>query len=482
MGSLEINERISFYEIPTIHSDDGSALRNVVVKTIDGALTRFYSKISRTAVLSAHFKDEKHADRARNSQKSHWLGVFTDGVTEAYAARALAIGEVHARIGLEPKWYIGGYSIVLDDLIHQIITPGMYRFLPWRRSLARKVALLVKVALLDIDLGVCGYFANSEEKVRSVVRDQLGVALAALAKGDLAARSAGLPDEYRKVEEDFNSALDALCSAMGEVKTGVNAISCGAGEIRSAAEDLARRTEQQAANLEETAAAIKSVTAEVQEAAKGVSEARTSMALASREAGAGTQVIGLAMGVMGDIESSSKLIGQIIGVIDGIAFQTNLLALNAGVEAARAGEAGKGFAVVASEVRSLAQRCAEAAKEVKELITTSANQVSAGVSSVREIDSAFSAIAKRILTLQGLIDGIGHSAMQQAAQLQQIDSSVGSIDLLTQQNAAMAEECSAAASALAGQAEAADSAMRRFNLISDQAGTYASAPTWRAAA
>ena len=215
---------------------------------------------------------------------------------------------------------------------------------------------------------------------RAMVSTSIGAGMAKLAAKDLTFRlTDDLPEAYRQLQADFNSAIEQLEQALQSVTTSTQAMNSGTSEISTASDDLSRRTEQQAASLEETAAALDEITATVKKAAEGATHAREVVAGTKDDAEKSGEVVRKAVEAMGGIEKSSQQISQIIGVIDEIAFQTNLLALNAGVEAARAGDAGRGFAVVASEVRALAQRSAEAAKEIKSLISASTTQVGQGV-------------------------------------------------------------------------------------------------------
>jgi methyl-accepting chemotaxis protein len=223
------------------------------------------------------------------------------------------------------------------------------------------------------------------------------------------------------------------------------------GEIASAADDLARRTEQQAASLEETAAALEEITATVKNTSEGATYAQKVVSQAKMDADKSGEIVQQAIIAMSGIEKSSQQIGQIIGVIDEIAFQTNLLALNAGVEAARAGDAGRGFAVVASEVRALAQRSAEAAKEIKGLISTSTTQVVQGVNLVGETGKALGRIVTEVNEINGIVFDISAQAQEHASGLQQINIAVNQMDQMTQQNAAMVEQTTAAAHALSQQ-------------------------------
>ncbi|HEX3984553.1 MAG TPA: methyl-accepting chemotaxis protein, partial [Acidisoma sp.] len=240
---------------------------------------------------------------------------------------------------------------------------------------------------------------------------------------------------------------------MQSVAANTAAVRSGAAEIGQATDDLSHRTEQQAASLEETAAALDEITATVRKTAASVDEARHLVEEARGGAERSGKVVRDAVAAMGGIENSSRQIGNIIGVIDEIAFQTNLLALNAGVEAARAGEAGRGFAVVATEVRALAQRSADAAKEIKTLISASGQQVALGVKLVGETGQALSMIVEQVMRLNGLVGEIAASAGEQATGLQQVNTAVNQMDQVTQQNAAMVEEATAATHGLTHEAE-----------------------------
>jgi methyl-accepting chemotaxis protein len=316
-----------------------------------------------------------------------------------------------------------------------------------------------------------------EQERLAVVRN-LADALSHLAQGDLAYRiETGFPPEYEQLRTDYNGALSRLSTTLNEIIGGASAIRSGAGEISSAADDLSRRTEQQAASLEETAAALDQITVTVRKTASGAKTASDVVVAARGDAQTSGQVVRQAVDAMSEIEGSSSKIGQIIGVIDEIAFQTNLLALNAGVEAARAGEAGKGFAVVASEVRALAQRSAGAAKEIKALISASAEQVGSGVRLVGETGQALQRIVDRVAEIDVLVTEIAASAQEQATGLHQVNSAINEMDQVTQQNAAMVEESTAASHNLAQEAQGLAEAVARFRV--DGAGGDAEHPVHR---
>ena len=299
---------------------------------------------------------------------------------------------------------------------------------------------------------------------------RIGSGLAAVAAGDLTARiDGGFPEEYARLQTDFNTAIQSLSEAMTAIVGATHSIDGATGEIAQAADDLSRRTEQQAASLEETAAALDQLTATVKRTAEGAKEARDVVSAARNDAEASGQVVGEAVAAMGQIEQSSAQISQIIGVIDEIAFQTNLLALNAGVEAARAGDAGRGFAVVASEVRALAQRSAEAAKEIKALISASTEQVSQGVGLVGKTGDALERIVSQVSRITGLVSEIASSAQEQATGLQEVNTAVNQMDQMTQQNAAMVEESTAASRALSQDTNELTRLIGRFTIDSTTA-------------
>jgi methyl-accepting chemotaxis protein len=287
------------------------------------------------------------------------------------------------------------------------------------------------------------------EADQSAVVGALAGSLAKIAKGDLTERiDAEFNGRFQHIKTDFNAAAAKLASAMEGVVVAASAIASGSQEISTASDDLSRRTEQQAASLGETASALDEVTTTVKKTAEGASYARGVVAEARDEAEKSGEIVRQAVDAIGKIEKSSAAISQIISVIDEIAFQANLLALNAGVEAARAGEAGRGFAVVASEVRALAQRSAEAAKEIKALIVASSSEVGNGVKLVSETGEALARIVAKVLEINSIVGEIAAGAQEQATGLQQVNIAVNEMDQTTQQNAAMAEEATAASRSL----------------------------------
>jgi len=316
--------------------------------------------------------------------------------------------------------------------------------------------------------------AAERERQTRIAVGALAEGLQKLADGDMTHRIheafAGSLDEVR---HDFNASVEKLQSALRSVGSNANAIQAGSAEIRSASDDLAKRTEQQAASVEETAAALEEITTSLKDATKRAEDAGQLVERTRLGAEKSGEVVRRAVDAMSGIENSSREISNIIGVIDEIAFQTNLLALNAGVEAARAGEAGKGFAVVAQEVRELAQRSANAAKEIKALITKSGAQVHLGVELVGQTGSALTEIVDQVQEIDQNVAAIVRSAREQSTGLNEISAAVNSIDQGTQKNAAMVEEQTAASHALATEAASLNTLIAQFRL---GAGATASRP------
>ncbi len=309
--------------------------------------------------------------------------------------------------------------------------------------------------------------------------EALARGLRRLAEGELTVRiDTALKGEYEELRQCFNGALARLHDAITSVLHGTGLIGSKSGELLQGAQDLSHRTEQQAASLVETAAALEQITSTLRNTAANTKDASARALAAKSAAEEGGTVVDTAMKAMAKIEQSSQQITDIIGVIDEIAFQTNLLALNAGVEAARAGEAGKGFAVVATEVRELAGRSGEAAKKIKSLIKSSSEDVSSGVKLVNETGQALTRIVEQVVEINALLTGMAQAAEQQSTGIDQVNTAVGQMDQMTQQNASIAQASSAATEALVVEAGTLADVVKFFQVDGAQSGT----PVTRAAA
>ncbi|WP_459708434.1 methyl-accepting chemotaxis protein [Paraburkholderia sp. 2C] len=303
--------------------------------------------------------------------------------------------------------------------------------------------------------------------VRRTLGGDLEVAVAAaqqMASGDLATAVPVSAGDHTSLLHALSAMQHGLVATVSRVRIGTENIDVGATEIAAGNTDLSQRTEEQAAALVQTASSMDQMTHNVKHNADSATQAAQLASQAADVASRGSQVVDDVVRTMGDITNSSRQIGDIIGVIDGIAFQTNILALNAAVEAARAGEQGRGFAVVAAEVRSLAQRSATAAKEIKALIETSTGSVDAGAELVASAGSTMSEIVQSVRRVNEILEEISRASREQSAGIEQVNRAVGEMDQVTQQNAALVEQAAAAAHSLKDQVSGLRDAISTFTL------------------
>ncbi|WP_230769595.1 methyl-accepting chemotaxis protein [Sphingomonas sp. Leaf4] len=322
-----------------------------------------------------------------------------------------------------------------------------------------EIGAMSRAVLVFRDAAVAKAQADAEQQL---VVDRVGAALARLSAFDLRARLHGFPPAYATLERDFNASVAQLGQAIASVRDGTSGIVENTAEMQAATDDLARRAEQQAASLEETSAAINEMSDTVRENAVQARSAQDVAGKAREDVKESEEIVRRTVAAIGDIERSSNEIAEIISLIDGLSFQTNLLALNAGVEAARAGDAGKGFAVVASEVRALAERSADAARDINQRITATVGRVRNGVDLARQTDESLRGIATDINQIATFVTAIAGSASEQAATIQQINTAIGEMDSVTQSNAAMIEEINAAVGALGDETATLDAQVGRF--------------------
>ncbi|MBS0333403.1 MAG: globin-coupled sensor protein, partial [Proteobacteria bacterium] len=337
-----LNDRLSFMELDAATQADIRAAKTTVMRALPGALDAFYEKIGGVPATRKFFSDPEHMRGAKSRQLGHWEAISSGKFDDAYVAAVTKVGEVHARIGLEPRWYIGGYALLLERLVEALVNdhwPKRFgRQSAGAERARRQIGGVVKATLLDMDYAISVYIEASErerlkaEAVREAAAKEqaevvaaLAAALGRLKDGDLTGPIAQtFPADYEKLRADFNAALDALADTMSQVLGGAQGIGAGTDEISQASDDLSRRTEQQAASLEETAAALDQITATVRRTAEGARQASGTVTRAKDEAVHSGEVVAKAVDAMGQIEKSSQQISQIIGVIDEIAFQTNL--------------------------------------------------------------------------------------------------------------------------------------------------------------
>ncbi len=331
----------------------------------------------------------------------------------------------------------------------------------------------IQIAGLMILALVAAIIAGAWFLIRNI-RTPLNEAVAfaqRVASGDLTARvSTTRRDEFGQMSKALADMREQLVHVVADVRRGTDNITVAAHEIASGNHDLSARTEQTASNLEETAASMEQMSGAIKQSADSARVANQLADVAGGSAQRGGEVVGQVVSTMQEINDASRKIGEIITVIDGIAFQTNILALNAAVEAARAGEQGRGFAVVAGEVRSLAQRSAQAAKEIKELINNSVNRVGAGTQLVSQAGDTMKEIVENVVRVRDIIGEIASSAAEQADGVNQINAAVANLDQMTQQNAALVEQSAAAASSMSEQAAQLSEVVKTFRLDESELG------------
>ena len=475
-SSDHLAERLTFIGLGPEEQARIRDVQQALTEALPAALDLFYDRLKSEPQTARFFSSDQHVDRAKQRQVGHWDRIAAGQFDADYVEAVTAVGKVHARIGLEPRWYIGGYALLLEQLVGKVIEAGWpkRRFggaLPGAEDRAAEIGAVIKAALLDMDYAITVYLEASEgarlraeeqaraiEQAKAAEREKavacVNAGMAALAEGDLTFRmTADIPVEYVQIRDHFNNAMERLQEMVSTIKATSLAIATSSVAINTGASNLSSRTEQQAAALEESAATTEELAASVKMSSQA---SRESVALAddaTSVARTGGTIVSDAVEAMTRIEDSSKRISEITSVIDGIAFQTNLLALNAAVEAARAGEAGRSFAVVATEVRALAQRSAQAAKDITALIAASDAEVTDGVKLVRLAGDTLQQIVEASARVSSTISEIATAAGEQANGIDEMSQTVSHMDEITQHNAALAEDSASAARILLEQTD-----------------------------
>ncbi|WP_181300956.1 globin-coupled sensor protein [Bosea sp. 124] len=478
------------------------AVKPIIMQALPEALDAFYDQVRAFPQTKGFFPAESQISGAKSKQIAHWDMISSARFDDEYVRAVTVVGQVHARIGLEPRWYIGGYALVLESLIGKIIAArwphprgradAATRFgslFPGLRSghggaatgtsaeiVSAEVSAIAKATLLDMDFAISVYLEAAEAarlkaeqevltRERETVVSSVGKAMAALARGDLTFRMPDdLPVEYGQLRDDFNAAAATLQDTLRTVLSTTQDIRSSVNEVSQASRNLALRAEEQAASLEESAATTEQLAASVKTNAQSSRSVEQGAHEAMRVAEEGGSIVRQAVEAMTGIDEASKKIADITTLIDAIAFQTNLLALNAAVEAARAGDAGRGFAVVASEVRTLAQRSSEASKGINALISAANGEVARGVTLVRSAGSALERIVAATQQVASSISGISTGSSEQANGIDEMSHTLALMDAATQKNSALAEESAASAVSLSGQVQTLDRLIAVFRV------------------
>ncbi|WP_448664841.1 methyl-accepting chemotaxis protein [Sphingomonas sp. CJ20] len=466
--SNSLRSRLAFMEMDQDQLDQLRSAQSIVRSSIGPALDRFYARASATPETARFFTDTAHMARAKAAQERHWARISEGTFDAEYMDGARRIGATHARIGLDPRWYIGSYAIVIEGLMR-----SAHRNLPWwRRALAMfrgpsavdvSVAL-TKAALLDMEVSLSVYF-EVEEADRTAAVSKLEDMFNALAGGDLTRTLEGMPKNFAAVERAYNDTIDKMRTMIGAVTEGTGRIASGIGEISTASEDLARRTESNAASLEQTTAAISQMDTRLRATATAANETVARADKTLETVGSGRRITDEAVQAMTRVADSAKGIDSVIEGLDKIAFQTRVLAMNAAVEAGRAGEAGRGFAVVADLVSALAMRAEEEAGRARDQLTATQTDIVAAVDMVQRVDSALAGISTEVGQVHELLACMAKDNNVQAEAITEISSAIGTMDRATQQNAAMVEETSAAARTLSDEVQTLSTHSSAFTTV-----------------
>ncbi|MDP9590401.1 UNVERIFIED_ORG: methyl-accepting chemotaxis protein [Shinella zoogloeoides] len=422
--AASLRDRLRFAGIETAHGDALRRHRQTLERHVETALRDLFQRFQTFPDAARHFQSERQIDRLHDLQSAHW-NVLTDARFDGlYAERVKVLSDSESQMGLDPRWRIAGHAVVMETVVNGLIEeywpksilPGAGK--ARRKELSELVSAFLRTAMIDAEIGVSLRFnelrhshhkalAEQRREDRAELDRVFGDTIRGLSQLDFSGRVSGeMPDAWRDMAETLNAALGEIQAHLSSAAARAAEGDRLAGTLADGAHALSVRSGEQSATLLETANALGGIVERVRQTLVETRKAQ-SAALATQDSVTRSgSIVGEAMSAMADIEASAEKIGQIIGVIDEIAFQTNLLALNAGIEAARAGDSGRGFAVVAQEVRALAQRSADAAREIKQLVTGTKAQVEAGVEHVHRTQDAIGSIVRQVEGINEAITGI----------------------------------------------------------------------------
>jgi methyl-accepting chemotaxis protein len=411
---------------------------------LKSGLRDFFHRLQTSAEASRHFTSDQQIERLQDLQSSHW-SVLTDARFDAlYADRVKVLSDTESRMGLDPRWHVAGHAVMLehlllgavDDLAPRSVLPASKRR---EQELRDLLSAVVRLVMIDVEIAVSLRFNELRQKHQRALVDQrsadqaeavetFAAVIGALAERDLTGSlPAEIPEAYRDLAALLSQAMDGIHHSVRTIDlAGAEAAGLTDAMARNASA-FAATSQEQAHRARDAARDLSDLAVLVKQGVEGTSAVEKAAAVTRRSVEESGEIVSHAINAMSDIEKSAEKIGQIIGVIDEIAFQTNLLALNAGIEAARAGETGRGFAVVAQEVRALAQRSADAAREIKTLVSGTKNQVDAGVEMVHRTQSAIGGIVRQVTDINEAIAGVARRSAEQADGLDRVTATIGSL-------------------------------------------------------
>jgi len=452
-GSL--GERLAFAGLDADLRDLLRRCRPQLEAHLKSGLRDLFHRFQTFPDAARNFESEQQIERLHDLQSSHW-SVLTDARFDAlYADRVKVLSDTESRIGLDPRWHVAGHAVMLEHLLIGAITDLAPRsILPGAKKREQElrdlVGALVRLVMVDVEIAVSLRFNELRQKHQRALAEQRNAdqtqaidtfisVVSALAEGDLTASlPADIPEAYRELAALLGQAIEHMRVKISDAADSGEQAKLLAAAIAETSGAFASASQSQSVRLQDAVQVLSDLATRVKQSAAGTAAAEKATASTRRSVEESGEVVGRAINAMADIEASAEKIGEIIGVIDEIAFQTNLLALNAGIEAARAGETGRGFAVVAQEVRALAQRSADAAREIKTLVTGTKTQVDAGVEMVHRTQNAIEGIVRQVSDINDAIAGIAVEANEQAGGLDRVSAEIGLLGKEVAGNASVA--------------------------------------------
>ncbi|MCJ8506380.1 globin-coupled sensor protein [Rhizobium lemnae] len=442
-GSLR--ERLAFAGLDAESCELLRRFRPTLEGCLKQGLRDFLQRLQSSPDAMRHFESDLQLERLHDLQASHW-SVLTDARFDAlYAERVKVLSDAEGRMGLDPRWHIAGHGVMLEALIggllEQVVGKSLLSAARRReKEITDAVQAVIRVVMVDVEIAVSlrineirqkhqRALANQRERDQAQANDLFGPVATALANKDLTIRVVeDRPEIYAELSSLLDQAQDAMCSSLKLASDKLLRAETLAGSIAGQTLEIATEVDAQAGALSAAFKEISHLTQKVRDSAAESAVAEKATSEARRAAEESGKVVGRAINAMSDIEQSAEKIGQIIGVIDEIAFQTNLLALNAGIEAARAGDSGRGFAVVAQEVRALAQRSADAAREIKQLVSGTKSQVEAGVKMVHQTQNAIGGLVQQVSGINETVSGLARATDEQVRALEKMSLDVEVLD------------------------------------------------------
>jgi methyl-accepting chemotaxis protein len=453
----DFDYRKIFINLSQEDTENIKRLRPYLENEIPKALEKFYIKINNTPETKKFFKDELQLKHAKKAQNDHWQSILNGKLDEDYVKRVERIGLVHAHIGLEPRWYIGGYSIVLEYLIKslmsQLLIPNGFfkKTIMSVNEASECITSLTKMIMLEIDITISVYFKEAENmkkisesktvEQQQHISDIFGDVLHEISTGNLTQiLSVDVPNIYVPMKKNINNAVETLHDTLSNVRDSVIDLENTTSEINNVSEVLNKKTEEQSISIQRTAAAVEQITATVSSTSQRVMEANSFVQTCQKATENFQTIITNTSNAMLEIKKSSEEIKNITHVISEIALQTNILALNTGIEAARAGKNGHGFQILAQEIRSLSHQTSESSKNVKNLIDTSHEHVVSGVKLMEQTKISLENTVDNIQNIADQLNAISNSSHEENMALQEINNAINLIDKNTKQNRVLVEK------------------------------------------